>query len=411
MLDTIQTETERVRTIVERAATESALRSRRVPGITGAEVWERRIESWNERGVLKREYSHRKRVTASSRPRRKLTDEQRAKLPPKVQTGEELIRLSERIWQDRAMAAKAVEMWDAGMSAGAVRQVQCSRIGWVRRCKHGHLWHRIFRCGLRFCPLCMSSVYESLFYESMERLGPVVSRLVAEWPVVGHRPLQVIAKIDFTVRNTGKMPRAEEVRAFNQAIRRFFVRLARRNGWRNDEWGAAWCAEFGPGNTNLHAHAVFCGPWIEQKGREASLLWSEVVGEYAILSVKAAKGFQHALRHAIKYPAASWKYFSASPERLASLEKAFHTVRRLHCVGAFYNPPRDVKVPPTILPSYDKCATCGSRLEELDAPRWFSLDELMRMGSRDLGAWERSERLLGRDPRRGRELGEDESPP
>jgi hypothetical protein len=44
------------------------------------------------------------------------------------------------------MVAKAVEMWDAGMSAGAVRQVQCSRIAWVMRCKgQGRLWHRVFR--------------------------------------------------------------------------------------------------------------------------------------------------------------------------------------------------------------------------------------------------------------------------
>ena len=409
MLKTIQVESERVRAIVHNSATNArgerdqrmgaSMGSRGIPGVTGAEVWARRIEGWNERGVLRRGYSRRKRVTVSDRPRRKLTDEQRAKLPPKVQTGEELVLLGDRVWQDRAMAAKAVEMWEAEMSAGAVRQMQCSRIGWVRRCKHDHTWHRVFRCGLRFCPLCMASVYESLFHDAIERLGPVASCLVPEWPVAGHRPLRVIAKIDFTVRNTGKMPRAEEVRGFNRAIRRFFVRLARRNGWRKGEWGAAWCAEFGPGNTNLHAHAVFCGPWIEQKGREASALWSEVVGEYAIISVKAAKSFQHALRHAIKYPAASWKYFTASPERLASLEKAFYTVRRLHCIGAFYNPPRDVKVPPTILLPYDKCPTCGSPLEELDAPRWFSLDELMRIRSRDLGAWERSERLLGRDPR------------
>jgi hypothetical protein len=192
------------------------------------------------------------------------------------------------------------------------------------------------------------------------------------------------------------MPSAEKVRWFNRAIRRFFVRLARRNDWRKGGWGAAWCAEFGPGNTNLHAHAVFCGPWIEQRGREASALWSEVVGEYAIVSVKAARSFRHALRHAIKYPAASWKYLAASPERLASLERAFYTVRRFHCVGAFYNPPADGKVPPTVLAPYDKCPTCGSQLVELHSPRWSSLDETLRIGLRDYGACEREQRLLGR---------------
>lgn len=397
MLEAIQLERERVGALVESAAI-GALDSHSEPAITGAEVWKRSVEGWCQRGVMERRYSSRKRATVpSDRPRRKLTDKQRAKLPPKAETGKELIELAQRLSQDRAMTAKAVEMWDEGMSSGAVRQVHCSRIGWVRQCKHGHLWHRVFRCGLRFCPLCMSSVYESLFHEAFERLDPVAGRLIPDWPVAGHRPFRVIAKIDFTVRNTGQMPRTEEVRAFNRAIRRFFVRLARRNCWQKDTWGATWCAEFGPGNTNLHAHAVFCGPWIDQKGREASALWSEVVGEFAIVSIKVAKSFQHALRHAIKYPAASWKYFSASPQRLAVLEKAFYTVRRLHCVGAFYNPPRDVKVPPTILSPYDKCPTCGSRLEELKSPRWFSFDELMRMGSRDFSTWQREQRLLERE--------------
>ena len=322
MLHTIPSEPERVTAIVESAVMEAVLQPRCVPGVTGAELWSRRVEAWRERGALERGYSPRKCVgpqrcschphkrRCPNRPRRKMSDLQRAKLPPKVETGEELIRVGESVWQDRPMVAKAVEMWDAGMSAGAVRQVQCSRIAWVKQCKaHGHLWHRVFRCGLRFCPLCMSSVYESLFHEAIERFGLVAERLVPEWPVVGHRPLRVIAKIDFTIRNTGEMPSAEKVRWFNRKIRRFFVRLARRNGWRRDGWGAAWCAEFGPGNTNLHAHAVFCGPWIEQKGRQASALWSEVVGQYAIVSVKAAKSFSHALRHAIKY--------APSPERFS----------------------------------------------------------------------------------------------
>jgi hypothetical protein len=244
----------------------------------------------------------------------------------------------------------------------------------------------------------MAWVYESLFYEVVERLGPVAERLVPEWPVIGRVPLRVVAKVDFTIRNDGQMPSAEKVRWFNRAIRRFFVRLARRNKWPKGSWGAAWCAEFGPGNTNLHAHAVFCGPWIEQRKREASTLWSGVVGEYAIVSVKVAQSFRHALRHAIKYPAASWKYFAASPERLSALEEAFYTVKRFHAVGAFYDPPLDVKVPPAVIVPYDSCPNCGSKLVELYAPRWFTLDEIQRMGSRDYGAWERSERLHGRDP-------------
>jgi hypothetical protein len=397
---TITIEAERALAIAEGSALSKQLESRCVRGVTGAESWENQLQKWCERGVLERGYKRRPRKVVSKQQHRRLTDLARAKnLPPKVDTGEDLIRLGERVWQDRRMMSKAVEMWSEGMSGGAVRQAQCSSIGWVKQCKHGHLWHRTFRCGLRFCPLCMSSIYESLYYDALNRLAPVAGRLVPEWPVTGRCPLRVIAKVDFAIRNDGHMPSTEKVRWFNRAIRRFFIRLARRSGWRKGDWGAAWCAESGPGNSNLHAHAVFCGPWIEQRGRQASALWSDVVGEFAIVSVKAAKSFSHALRHAIKYPAASWKYFLASPERLASLEKAFYTVKRFHAVGAFYNPPGDEKVPPFILAPYDKCPTCGSQLEDLSVPRWFSLHELMRMGSQDFGTWERNQRLLGIVPR------------
>lgn len=395
MNPTLTIEARRNEFVLESAGMEAALASRTVPGATGGEVWRKCVQEWRDRGVLDSSYLRRPRKTVAKKTR-KLNELERAKnLPPKVSTGEELIRLGEEVRQDRAMLAKAVEMWDAGLSSGAVRQAQCSRIGWARQCKGGHFWHQTFRCGLRFCPLCMSAVYESLFYDAIERLDSVATSLVPVWPVTGSCPRQVIAKIDFTIRNNGVMPSAEKVRWFNRAIRNFFVRLARQNGWRKSDWGAAWCAEFGPGNTNLHAHAVFCGPWIQQKGREASGLWSKVVGEYAILSIKAAKSFRHALRHAIKYPAASWKYFSASPERLATLEKAFYTVKRFHTIGAFYNPPTDPKVPPTILAAYDKCPTCGSALLELKTPRWLTLNELLRIGSKDLRSFQRQERLLG----------------
>ena len=224
---------------------EAALAARSIPDATGAEVWGRNLDRWRGRGVLERTYSRRPRKTVAKRKRRKLTDLQRAKsMPPRVETGEELVRLGEKVWQDRAMLSKAVEMWGAGLSSGAVRQAQCSRIGWARRCKeHGHLWHHIFRCGLRFCPLCMSYVYEELFYDAVARLDPVACRLVPEWPVKGKCPRRrVIAKIDFTIRNDGQMPSAEKVRWFNRAIRRFFTRLARQNKWTRGEWGAAWSA-------------------------------------------------------------------------------------------------------------------------------------------------------------------------
>jgi len=97
--------------IVESAAMEVALASRSIPGATGAEVWRGRLDRWRERGVLERTYSRRPRKTVTKRKRRALTDLQRAKsMPPRVESGEELVRLGENVWQDRAMLSKAVDV-------------------------------------------------------------------------------------------------------------------------------------------------------------------------------------------------------------------------------------------------------------------------------------------------------------
>jgi hypothetical protein len=181
------------------------------------------------------------------------------------------------------------------------------------------------------------------------------------------------------------MPQPEMVRRFNKDIRKFFLMLARRKGWNKDRWGAAWCIEFGPGNTNLHAHGVYAGPWLQQKKREMSDLWSEIRGERSFLSVKAAHSFEHALRHAIKYPAADWKYLNSTPERLAALELAFNGIRRVHTVGAFYNPPQSEEQSANS-GGLGLCPDCGSALCESSGWSWDSVSELESKGVRELDA-------------------------
>jgi hypothetical protein len=149
------------------------------------------------------------------------------------------------------------------------------------------------------------------------------------------RPFRVLAKIDFTIRNTGAMPEAAAIRKFNKDIRKFWRAVERRYGISRKEYGVLWCDEFGGSNANLHAHGVYAGPWLPQKGKELSALWSEIVGERAFVSIKLAKSFPAGLAHALKYTS---KFVSEStPARLAELEKAFHRVRRVHTMAAFYN--------------------------------------------------------------------------
>jgi hypothetical protein len=305
---------------------------------------------------------------------------------PKIRTLEDLIESGESRGASTFQVHHARAMWEAGLRSKAARLVLCGRLGRKVHCvSHGHRFFVRYRCGNRYCQACMGAVFQALFSDLHARLAPIARRIVPFWPVVGRFPSRVIAKIDFTIPNDGQMPQPEMVRRFNKDIRKFFLMLARRKGWNKDRWGAAWCIEFGPGNTNLHAHGVYAGPWLQQKKREMSDLWSEIRGERSFLSVKAAHSFEHALRHAIKYPAADWKYLNSTPERLAALELAFNGIRRVHTVGAFYNPPQSEEQSANS-GGLGLCPDCGSALCESSGWSWDSVSELESKGVRELDA-------------------------
>jgi hypothetical protein len=212
------------------------------------------------------------------------------------------------------------------------------------------------------------------------RLRPLVDDLLKHRPG-DHRP-RVLAKLDITTINLGEMPSAAEVRRFNKDIRRFFRAIEKRFGVSRRDYGFEWCCEFGSGNTNLHAHGVYVGPALPQRGRELSNLWAEIRADGSrIVSIKPAKSFEAALGHALKYPS---KFFDASPARLAELEVAFDRVRRVHTLARFYNP--DIEREPgedaTADPGH--CPICGDVL--LDAQGWHFVDDLRREGRRDSDA-------------------------
>lgn len=214
-----------------------------------------------------------------------------------------------------------------------------------------------------------------------------------EWPIRrGRRLTRVIAKIDFTIHNTGKMPKPEEVRKFNRNIRKFFRLLERRLGISRKQYGVLCCNEFGGSNSNLHSHGVYVGPWLPQKKKELSALWSEVVGETSFVSIKPARSFRSALAHALKYPAKFVSY--STPQRLAQLEKAFHRVRRVHAFASFYNvKPGDAPDPASLL-SPNSCPLCGFGLVKVSGYHLRPVGELEKEGIRNL---EEARREVGRD--------------
>lgn len=241
--------------------------------------------------------------------------------------------------------------------------------------------HRFFqrsRCFNRYCPNCGPLCFRDLFRKHM-RLVSIVERLLSHSQ--DHCP-RVLAKLDITTKKLSRMPTREEVREFNRDLRKLFRAIERHFGISRKEYGGLWCCEFGRMNQNLHAHAVYCGPWIPQK--ELSRLWAEIRADGSfIVSIKRAKSFEAALSHALKYPS---KFFDAPPERLVDLEMAFDRVRRVHAVAAFYNPKIEREPGEDAKLLNGTCPICRGLLgEPFRAKRgWSFADELERDGRQDI---------------------------
>jgi hypothetical protein len=200
-------------------------------------------------------------------------------------------------------------------------------------------------------------MYAELFHK-YAALGPVVENICSK------NPNYVLAKLDVTTINLGRMPTAEEIREFNKAIKTFIRSLTRALGLKPRGLGLLYCDEFGGKNSNLHAHCLYVGPRISRewlgKGGKISKLWKNACEKTSfkgsfIVSIKHASSFGQGLGHALKY---AGKFLDRDPVRLAILERAFHGVRRVHTLGALYN----------VLPDQDSdegavgpiCPTCNS---------------------------------------------------
>ena len=254
---------------------------------------------------------------------------------------------------------------------------------------------RRFRCKNRYCLACGRLAYNALFKKYLG-LKPVADKLAGRRGVL-------IAKIDFTTVNLGRMPTGGEVRIFNACIKRFWRKLQRARGFSGADYGLLYCDEFGPvessgdsgDGTNLHAHGVYVRPVLPHpwfgKGQKLSDMWKAACkgtvfeGSF-IISLKDAGGFSRGLGHAFKY---AGKFLSKDPARLADLELAFHGVRRAHTLGAFYNAlPKDKPGQKECGPS---CPECGSALNEGDS--LLPICVLQREGRRDLDEARRAARL------------------
>jgi hypothetical protein len=169
----------------------------------------------------------------------------------------------------------------------ANRFLQCSRYAYLYQCK-GAAQHQLFSpiyCDLRFCPRCAPRQFARLF----GKYEPIL-RTVSAKGLKGFR----LRQITLTSANLGALT-PEQIKSFNGAVKTTLNKLMRKvRGW-----GALWCDEVGFDNTNLHAHILFFGPYIDQQ--TLARVWNQVSGHQVVWITEARGGGSRALLYILKY--------------------------------------------------------------------------------------------------------------
>jgi hypothetical protein len=179
-------------------------------------------------------------------------------------------------------------------------------------------------------------------------------------------------EITLTSRNTGTL-NSEQILKFNDQVKEVLIRLTK--GFAG--WGALSCDEVGFNNTNLHAHILFYGPYIDQD--RLAKVWSEVSGNEVVWIEKAQASGAKALGHLLKYVS---KPPASKPELVGLLELAFHGRRRVRALGIFYNftgPDTD-----HLDSEWNHCPDCGAELTRM--PGTARVEKLILAGCKFMGA-------------------------
>ena len=255
-----------------------------------------------------------------------------------------------------------------GLAHKANRYIDCARRGYRLRCE-GPDQHEFFSplyCDLRFCPRCAPRRFARLY----ARHAPVLD-------FIRHNSRRgfLLREITLTSTNTGELT-SEQIKKFNQDVKRTLKALMKGV----QGWGALVVDEVGFNNTNLHAHILFYGPYIEQPRLAA--VWHEVSGHQVAWINRARVAGSRALLHLLKYVS---KPPADDPEIIGRLEVAFHGTKRVHALGLFYNFNRgDTDGAPS---EWQTCPKCGAKLVAL--PGLQSVSELKAGGLSFIGDFPR----------------------
>ena len=277
------------------------------------------------------------------------------------------------------------------------RQLNCAVFGRIYPCdndKCQSVFYTPFNCKARYCSHCAKGNHQRLFKKYLRWEKPIEQ-------FISENPLYNIRCITVTTRTTSQeMPTREAPRKFKRDFYKLMgainERLADEYGWKNSRQltGVVYCMEFGDkktdahpyGNNNLHCHAIFIGPFIEQSWLENK--WREIRnnGDYRV-DIREAQpdtkngqsAYAAALSWTLEY---TGKYASASSaERAVQLEQAFEGCRRVEALGLF----RTLKPEEEEVPASVRCPSCdiGFLTPNYDCG-WIPVVELERLGSRKL---------------------------
>lgn len=273
---------------------------------------------------------------------------------------------------ERGKGAQA--LFDAGLKKKAFRYADCETRAEKAECANFPEEHKFFKryhCLNRFCAYC-GKVHRARLHAHYEPLLVDFLR--------GHDTPSgcTLARVNFTMRCNGELPTREQVRAFNQAVRKTVRRAVHKilniRAAADDEWAASALksrkATYGilfsdetgyetrghipdserlAHGLNLHAHGLFYGPFLKdwKEGWEIFRdTWREetqrAFGEESHgCYIKHLQGWRsnpvpaikHALNHLLKYIS---KCPYESVQRMAELELAFDRTRRVHAGGLWH---------------------------------------------------------------------------
>ena len=238
-----------------------------------------------------------------------------------------------------------------GLEKKAHRYLMCARKACVLRCQ-GSERHEFFSpsyCDLRFCKVCSKRQFARLFAKHSS-----VLEFIRRNPHRGFR----LRQITLTSRNTGILLH-RDIKTFNAAVKATLKILMQ--GVKG--WGAIVVLEIGFNNWNLHAHILAWCPYVEQA--RLAEVWQSVSGHEVVWISEERVHGPKALLYMLKYVS---KPPSDKPEIVGQLEVAFHTTRRVHCYGLFYNFSRDETDHEDC--EWMECPKCGAELKRVKGLRF-----------------------------------------